>query len=120
MFMTRFFGRSFLAAAKSESSAASGAAATMATSGHNPLEELFEKDRTLDDQKPVYGTTTYLLIVPYCSFAYASAVVILCSDLRGHDIISYNNLEFIEHKLGPRRKRGLTTHCFYNHGRKTH
>ncbi|XP_044481204.1 39S ribosomal protein L47, mitochondrial-like [Mangifera indica] len=52
MFMTRFIGRSFLAAAKSESSAAT---ATMSTSGHNPLEELFEKDRSLDDQKPVYG-----------------------------------------------------------------
>ncbi|ESR52998.1 39s ribosomal protein l47 [Citrus sinensis] len=56
MFLTRFIGRAFLAAAaKSESSAATAAAASMATSRHNPLEEFFEKDRGLDDQKPVYG-----------------------------------------------------------------
>ncbi|GAY38917.1 hypothetical protein CUMW_040370 [Citrus unshiu] len=56
MFLTRFIGRAFLAAAaKSESSAATAAAASMATSRHNPLEEFFEKDRGPDDQKPVYG-----------------------------------------------------------------
>ncbi|KAH9776040.1 39s ribosomal protein l47 [Citrus sinensis] len=56
MFLTRFIGRAFLAAAaKSESSAATAAAASMATSRHNPLEEFFENDRGPDDQKPVYG-----------------------------------------------------------------
>ncbi|KAJ4712277.1 39S ribosomal protein L47, mitochondrial [Melia azedarach] len=56
MFMTRFIGRSFLAtAAKSESSAATAAAASTATSGHNPLEQFFETDRGPADQKPVYG-----------------------------------------------------------------
>ena len=55
MFMTRFIGRTLLAAAKSETHAASAAAAT-ATSGHNPLEEFFEADRSQDEDKPiVYG-----------------------------------------------------------------
>ncbi|KAH7550425.1 hypothetical protein JRO89_XS13G0189500 [Xanthoceras sorbifolium] len=54
MFLTRFVGRSFWAAARSQSTAAAAAAST-ATSGHNPLEEFFEKDRSPDDQKPVYG-----------------------------------------------------------------
>ncbi|CAK7348561.1 unnamed protein product [Dovyalis caffra] len=55
MFMTRFIGRTLLAAAKSETHAASAAAAT-ATSGHNPLEDFFEADRSLDEDKPiVYG-----------------------------------------------------------------
>lgn len=63
MFLTRFIGRAFLAAAaKSESSAATAAAASMATSRHNPLEEFFEKDRGPDDQKPVYGTSLYSLV----------------------------------------------------------
>ncbi|KAK2663820.1 hypothetical protein Ddye_002394 [Dipteronia dyeriana] len=65
MFLTRFIGRSLLAAARSQSTAvaarshstatAAAAGASTATSGHNPLEEFFEKERTPDDQKPVYG-----------------------------------------------------------------
>ncbi|KAI9173667.1 hypothetical protein LWI28_004598 [Acer negundo] len=63
MFLTRIIGRSFLAAARSQSTAAAArshstataAGASTATSGHNPLEEFFEKERTPDDQKPVYG-----------------------------------------------------------------
>ncbi|KAF5725579.1 39S ribosomal protein L47 mitochondrial [Tripterygium wilfordii] len=54
MFMTRFVGRMLLAA-KSENSAASTAAASTATLIRNPLEELFEKDRGPEDEKPVYG-----------------------------------------------------------------
>ncbi|GMJ06707.1 hypothetical protein like AT1G07830 [Hibiscus trionum] len=49
MFLSRFVGRTaLLAAAKSDSSAAAAAAP-------NPLEQFFEADRNLDDQKPVYG-----------------------------------------------------------------
>ena len=52
MFMTRFIGRTLLAAAKSETHAAAAAA----TSGHNPLEDFFEADRSQDEDKPiVYG-----------------------------------------------------------------
>jgi hypothetical protein len=55
MFLTRFTGRTLLAAAKSETPAASAAAAT-ATSGHNPLNDFFEFERGQDDDKLiVYG-----------------------------------------------------------------
>ena len=55
MFMTRFIGRTLLAAAKSETAAASAAAAT-ATFGHNPLKDFFEFDRSQDEDKLiVYG-----------------------------------------------------------------
>lgn len=59
MFLTRVFGRTFLAAARSETSSATGAAAAAAATarmGYNPLEEFFEADRSPDDDKPVvYG-----------------------------------------------------------------
>ncbi|XP_059299954.1 uncharacterized protein LOC132052438 [Lycium ferocissimum] len=52
MLGARLFGRTLLAAAKSESSTAA-AATTKVT---NPLEQFFELDRTADDDKPVvYG-----------------------------------------------------------------
>ncbi|KAK6153325.1 hypothetical protein DH2020_012964 [Rehmannia glutinosa] len=54
MFLTRVFGRTLFAAAKSEASAA--AAAASSTARHNPLEEFFEADRNPEDEKPVvYG-----------------------------------------------------------------
>lgn len=60
MFLTRVFGRTFLAAARSETSSATGAAAATARMGYNPLEEFFEADRSPDDDKPVvYGTLSY-------------------------------------------------------------
>lgn len=63
MFLTRVFGRTFLAAARSETSSATGAAAAAAATarmGYNPLEEFFEADRSPDDDKPVvYGTLSY-------------------------------------------------------------
>ncbi|KGN63602.1 39S ribosomal protein L47, mitochondrial [Cucumis sativus] len=56
MFLTRVFGRTFLAAARSETSSATAAAAATARTGYNPLEEFFEADRSPDDGKPVvYG-----------------------------------------------------------------
>ncbi|GAV81020.1 MRP-L47 domain-containing protein [Cephalotus follicularis] len=56
MFMTRFFGRTLLTAAKSESFAATAAAASTARVAQNPLEEFFEADRSQDNDKPVvYG-----------------------------------------------------------------
>ncbi|PKI56981.1 39S ribosomal protein L47, mitochondrial [Punica granatum] len=55
MFITRFFGKTLLAAARSESSAGTAAAASTVT-GHNPLEAFFEADRSAEDDKPVvYG-----------------------------------------------------------------
>ncbi|XP_022135437.1 39S ribosomal protein L47, mitochondrial [Momordica charantia] len=55
MFLTRVFGRTLLAAARSETSSAAAAASTVRT-GYNPLEEFFEADRSPDDDKPVvYG-----------------------------------------------------------------
>lgn len=61
MFLTRVFGRTFLAAARSETSSATGAAAAAtARMGYNPLEEFFEAERSPDDDKPVvYGTLSY-------------------------------------------------------------
>ncbi|CAA0823175.1 ribosomal protein L29 family protein [Striga hermonthica] len=54
MFLTRVFGRTLFAAAKSEASAA--AAAATSTARHNPLEQFFEADRNPEDEKPVvYG-----------------------------------------------------------------
>ncbi|KAK4437175.1 39S ribosomal protein L47, mitochondrial [Sesamum alatum] len=54
MFLTRVFGRTLFAAAKSEASAAAAAGAS--TIQRNPLEEFFEADRNPDDEKPVvYG-----------------------------------------------------------------
>ncbi|KAK2968605.1 hypothetical protein RJ640_005272 [Escallonia rubra] len=56
MFMTRAFGRTLLAAAKTETSGAAAAAASAARTGYNPLEEFFEADRNPDEDKPVvYG-----------------------------------------------------------------
>ncbi|KAM7491608.1 hypothetical protein LguiA_034529 [Lonicera macranthoides] len=56
MFLTRIFGRTLFAAAKTETSAASAAATSTVRTGHNPLEEFFEADRSLDEDKPVvYG-----------------------------------------------------------------
>ncbi|XP_052183489.1 uncharacterized protein LOC127795692 isoform X1 [Diospyros lotus] len=58
MFLSRVFGRTLLAAAKSETSAAAAATAASSTArtGYNPLEEFFEADRSPDDDKPVvYG-----------------------------------------------------------------
>lgn len=57
MLAARLFGRTFLAAAKSESSAAAAAASSSATARTlNPLEQFFEVDRTPEDDKPVvYG-----------------------------------------------------------------
>ncbi|XP_022860410.1 39S ribosomal protein L47, mitochondrial-like [Olea europaea var. sylvestris] len=57
MFLTRVFGRTLFAAARSEASAAGAAAASFSTaSKHNPLEEFFDTTRSPDDEKPVvYG-----------------------------------------------------------------
>ncbi|KAB1202457.1 39S ribosomal protein L47, mitochondrial [Morella rubra] len=53
MFLSRIFGRALFTAAKSETSAATAAAASAA---RNPLEEFFEADRSTEDDKPVvYG-----------------------------------------------------------------
>ncbi|CAM8889116.1 hypothetical protein QQ045_026197 [Rhodiola kirilowii] len=52
MFLSRLFGRSFLASARSESSAAS----SNMRMAYNPLEEFFEATRDQEDDKPVvYG-----------------------------------------------------------------
>lgn len=62
MFLTRVFGRTLFAAAKSESSSAAAAAST-ARMGHNPLEEFFEADRSPDEGKPVvYGRLSPLIL----------------------------------------------------------
>ena len=54
MFLSRYFGRTLLAAAKSETPAAAAAAAR---TEYNPLAEFFEADRSAEDDKPVvYGT----------------------------------------------------------------
>ncbi|KAL6579893.1 hypothetical protein OROMI_007917 [Orobanche minor] len=54
MFLTRVFGRTLFAAAKSEASATAAAGSSMVR--HNPLEEFFEADRNAEDEKPiVYG-----------------------------------------------------------------
>ncbi|KAK4568498.1 hypothetical protein RGQ29_004061 [Quercus rubra] len=53
MLLSRIFGRTLFAAAKSETSNATAAAASVA---RNPLQEFFEADRNIDDDKPVvYG-----------------------------------------------------------------
>lgn len=60
MFLSRYFGRTLLAAAKSETSAAAAAATSSVRTGYNPLEEFFELDRSKDDDKPVvYGTLLF-------------------------------------------------------------
>ncbi|MCD7447691.1 hypothetical protein HAX54_032884 [Datura stramonium] len=53
MLAARLFGRTFLAAAKSESSAAAAAASSATAKTLNPLEQFFEVDRTPEDDKPV-------------------------------------------------------------------
>ncbi|KAJ8536400.1 hypothetical protein K7X08_034801 [Anisodus acutangulus] len=56
MLAARLFGRTFLAAAKSESSAAAAASFSATREALNPLEQFFEVDRTPEDDKPVvYG-----------------------------------------------------------------
>ncbi|CAA2983654.1 39S ribosomal L47, mitochondrial [Olea europaea subsp. europaea] len=55
MFLTKMFGKTLFAAARSDASAA-GAAAASTTARHNPLEEFFDADRSPDDDKAVvYG-----------------------------------------------------------------
>lgn len=62
MFLSRAFGRTLLAAARSETSASSAAAANASREGYNPLQEFFEADRSPDDDKPVvYGIDLSLL-----------------------------------------------------------
>ena len=61
MFLSRYLGRALLSAAKSETSAATATAAATATftarRARNPLEEFFEAERNVEDEKPVvYGT----------------------------------------------------------------
>ncbi|XP_057865807.1 uncharacterized protein LOC131073395 isoform X1 [Cryptomeria japonica] len=52
MFLSRIFRRPLLAAVNSEAAAAT----TSTITARNPLEEFFEADRSLDDEKPnVYG-----------------------------------------------------------------
>ncbi|CAL0326920.1 unnamed protein product [Lupinus luteus] len=62
MFLSRVFGRTLLAAARSKSytspagTTAAAAASSNGREGHNPLHEFFEPDRSADDDKPVvYG-----------------------------------------------------------------
>ncbi|XP_048328887.1 uncharacterized protein LOC107418453 isoform X1 [Ziziphus jujuba] len=56
MFISRYLGRTLLAAAKSETSAAAAAASSSSRTVYNPLEEFFEADRSPDEEKPiVYG-----------------------------------------------------------------
>nr|GMC74383.1 39S ribosomal protein L47, mitochondrial-like [Ipomoea batatas] len=57
MLAARLFGRALLAAAKSESSGAAAASGTAVREAfQNPLEQFFEADRSVDDEKPVvYG-----------------------------------------------------------------
>lgn len=56
MILRRVFGRTLLAAAKSEASASGAAAASTVRTAHNPLEEFFEADRNPEEEKPViYG-----------------------------------------------------------------
>ncbi|XP_050276859.1 uncharacterized protein LOC126718607 [Quercus robur] len=53
MLVSRIFGRTLFAAAKSEAYSATAAATSVA---RNPLQEFFEADRSIDDDKPVvYG-----------------------------------------------------------------
>ena len=59
MLLSRIFGRTLFAAAKSETSNATAAAASVA---RNPLQEFFEADRNIDDDKPVvYGMGRFLV-----------------------------------------------------------
>ncbi|XP_028100924.1 39S ribosomal protein L47, mitochondrial-like isoform X1 [Camellia sinensis] len=56
MFISRLFGRTLFAAAKSEAFATVAAAGSIARTSYNPLEEFFEVDRSANDDKPVvYG-----------------------------------------------------------------
>lgn len=65
MFLSRAFGRTLFAAARSEGSASSAAAAAnAATQGHNPLQEFFEADRSPDDDKPVTYGANFALVLP--------------------------------------------------------
>ncbi|KAL7192015.1 hypothetical protein ACSBR2_023969 [Camellia fascicularis] len=50
MFISRVFGRTLFAAAKSEAFAAAG---STARTSYNPLEEFFKVDRSTNDDKPV-------------------------------------------------------------------
>lgn len=64
MLAARLFGRALLAAAKSESSGAAAASGTAVREAfQNPLEQFFEADRSVDDEKPVvYGKVGNLFL----------------------------------------------------------
>jgi hypothetical protein len=67
MLVSRIFGRTLLAAVRSETSSATAAAASVT---RNPLQEFFEVDRSIDDDKPVvYGIKPFpcsLILFAHC------------------------------------------------------
>lgn len=83
MFISRYFGRTLLAAAKSETSAAAAAATSTARTGYNPLEEFFEPDRSAEDDKPmVYGrkfsfSSIFCLYICLCTHCFYMCIVML-------------------------------------------
>lgn len=61
----RALGRTLFAAARTETSASAAAASSATRAAKNPLQEFFEADRSVEDDKPVvYGNSP----------AYASAL----------------------------------------------
>lgn len=79
MMLSKYFRRTLFSAAKSEGSGA-GAASMASTTAHNPLHDLFEKDRKPDDEKPVYGTLLFVSIVfcfVWCFYELGNWIVYL-------------------------------------------
>lgn len=89
MFITRFVGRRFLAAAsaRSESTTAAAAASTIRTA-KNPLEEFFEFDRSQDEDKPVvYGAFLFFTVLISQSFSFGKLLSFsVCDTLENYQM----------------------------------
>lgn len=80
MLAARLFGRALLAAAKSESTGAAAAAGTAVRGAvQNPLEQFFEADRSVEDDKPVvYGKVRNLFISGLDTDFMALSFLLVC------------------------------------------
>ncbi|KAK3030094.1 hypothetical protein RJ639_037642 [Escallonia herrerae] len=100
MFLTRVFGRTLLAAAKTETSGAAAAAASAARTGYNPLEEFFEADRNPDEDKPVvYVSLENYLHLDHIAYNIRIQVAVSKSMCRIKHVLTERAIE----DLDPRR-----------------
>ena len=76
MLVSRIFGRTLFAAAKSETYSATAAVTSVA---RNPLQEFFEADRSIDDDKPVVYGLGLIMFLHFVCWLHLVVIIIHCS-----------------------------------------